>query len=424
MAVPPAGYFMNGNNRPIGPRRTRLQWILTLLFLLAPWFKVDGRSLVRIDIPGQRLYLAGQVLRIEELYLVLLAVLVFILTFLLVTVILGRVWCGWLCPQTTFSDLAQWLARTLGLRVRHNRLQGELWRRALLQPLFLIVALVSSCGLLWYFIPPQVFFARLSAFDLPAPAWITLGLVTLVIYLDLALVRRLVCRDFCPYGRIQTALISPVTLTLHLPPEEQANCIDCGACVRACPMEIDIRQGLQVECISCARCLDACRRVMAGRNRPGLIRYTFGLEGKGIRALLDVRVLLPAAAILALLVVLVVLLGNRPVASLKVAVSHTAPQRRLADGRIGTFFNAWVHNRGRQEATYIIRAMDAASGSPLILKGQTRIKMAAGRNRRLDFILITPRHGAREVRFILEDSSGRQVAGAGARVVADMEKAP
>ncbi|HFQ88902.1 MAG TPA: 4Fe-4S binding protein, partial [Desulfobulbus sp.] len=106
---------MKTSNRLIGPWRTRLQWLLCLLFLLLPWLEMNGNSLVRIDIPGLRLYLFGQVLRIEELYLVLLGILVFVLAFLLVTVVLGRVWCGWLCPQTTLSDLAEGLGRRLGL---------------------------------------------------------------------------------------------------------------------------------------------------------------------------------------------------------------------------------------------------------------------------------------------------------------------
>ncbi len=411
---------MKTSNRLIGPWRTRLQWLLCLLFLLLPWLEMNGNSLVRIDIPGLRLYLFGEVLRIEELYLVLLGILVFVLAFLLVTVVLGRVWCGWLCPQTTLSDLAEGLGRRLGLGIRHNRMQGSRRSRLLLHVAFLAIALLTAATLLWYFIAPRDFWSRLPALDLPAAAWITLALVTLLIYLDLGLVRRLLCRDFCPYGRIQTALVSPVTLTLHLPPGARGDCIDCGACVRACPMEIDIRQGLQVECISCARCLDACRRVMAGRGRAGLIRYTFGLQGRGARALLDVRVLLPAAAVLGLLILLVTLAHNRPVASLKVAVSHTVPQRHLGGDRLGTFFNAWVDNRGQKAATYTIDAADATTGTPLPLKGQVRARLAPGENRRLDFVLVSPAHGSPAVRFTLRDESGRPVATAGARLaVAD-----
>ena len=402
--------------RFIGPWRRRAQWLCTLLYLLLPWIEVNGRSLLRVDIPGLRLYLFGQVLRIEELYLVLLAVLVFILGFLLVTVVLGRVWCGWLCPQTTLSDLAEWTARRCGFTVRHNRLRGSLWRNVLLQGAYMAFALLMASALLWYFIPPRIFFSRLFTLDLHYAAWTTFALTALLVYLDLALVRRLLCRELCPYGRIQTALVSPVTLTLHLPPGEMEHCIDCGGCVRACPMDIDIRQGFQVECISCARCLDACRAVMAGRGRPGLIRYTFGLQGKGARVLLDPRILLPGAVLLILVTVFAFLLGNRPAASIKVAVSHTVAQRMLGNGQVGTFFNAWIRNRGQQEAAYTVLARNATTGSLLPLKGQVHVRLAPGRNQRLDFVLVTPADRSPTIRFVLQDSSGQELATAEARL--------
>src|SRR5210317_2195829 len=96
------------NTKLLGPQRRLFQRTTTLALLLIPWVEIDSRSLLRIDIPGLNLYLFGLVLRIQDLYLVMLATLVFVLGFLLVTVVLGRVWCGWLCPQTTLSDLAEW----------------------------------------------------------------------------------------------------------------------------------------------------------------------------------------------------------------------------------------------------------------------------------------------------------------------------
>ena len=241
----------------LSPWRRRVQWVTTLLILLLPWVQLDGKSLLRIDIPNLSLYLFGQTLRIEELYLVLFFTLAFGLGFLLLTVVLGRVWCGWLCPQTTLGDLAEWMARTIGLKVQHNRLHGTLWRKVALQFIYVLLSFLVAANLLWYFIEPRQFFMRLVAVDLHYAAWITLTLTTLLLYLDLAVVRRLMCSEFCPYGRFQTALVDKSTLTLHLTETELKRCIDCRSCVRACPMEIDIRRGYQVECINCGRCLDA-----------------------------------------------------------------------------------------------------------------------------------------------------------------------
>ena len=394
----------------IGPWRILFQWVSTLLLLLLPWLEIDGKSLLRIDIPGLSLYLFGQVLRIQELYLVLLATLIFVLGFLLVTVVLGRVWCGWLCPQTSLSDVAEWAARRLGLVVKHNRLHGHLASKVLLQGVYLFLAFLVAANLLWYFIPPQLFFARLVALDLHYATWITLVFTGLLVYLDLAMVRRLVCSDFCPYGRIQTSLVDRATLTLHLPSTELERCIECGSCVRTCPMEIDIRQGYQVECTNCGRCLDACRQVMAKRSAPGLIRYTFGLHGEGPAGLLNPRVLLPAAAALVLLVMLGIGLADRPIASLKIAVSHTAAPRLLADNQTATFFNAWINNRGQQAAAYALRAREKASRAPFSLKGQIRAELSAGENRRLDFVLLTPSNESLTVEFVLTDLAGLELS--------------
>jgi len=403
------GFFMKNKNR-IGPWRRLFQWATTLLLLLLPWLEVDGKSLLRIDIPGLNLYLFGQVLRIQELYLVLLATLIFVLGFLLVTVVLGRVWCGWLCPQTTLSDVAEWAARRLGLTVKHNRLHGHLSGKFILQGVYLFLAFLVAANLLWYFITPPLFFIRLVTFDLHYVAWVTFLLTGLLVYFDLAVVRRLMCSDFCPYGRIQTSLVDKATLVLHLPDAELERCIECGSCVRSCPMEIDIRQGYQIECTNCGRCLDACRQVMAKRNEPGLIRYTFGLHGEGAIGLLNPRVLLPAVSILALLVLLCVALVARPSASLKIAVSHTAASRRLTNDQTGTFFNAWINNRSQEAASYTLQAREKKSGAALTLKGQVRAELAAGENRRLDFILVTPANESLTIEFVLADPEGLELS--------------
>lgn len=407
---------MKINAHYIGPRRRLFQWSTTLLLLLLPWLEVGGKSLLRLDIPGQNLYLFGQLLRIQELYLVLLASLIFVLGFVLITVVLGRVWCGWLCPHTTLTDAAEWAARSLGLTVQHNRLHGALWRKVLLQILFLALAFLVACNLLWYFIPPQIFFARLLAFDLHYATWITLVLSGLLVYLDLALVRRMMCREICPYGRIQTALVDKATLSLHLPESELARCIECQACARSCPMEIDIRRAYQVECTNCGNCLDACRKVMSKRDEPGLIRYTFGLHGEGVKGLLNPRVLLPAVAIAGLVITLTVALINRPTATLKVAVSHTVATRQLAEGQSGTFFNAWLNNRSQQAGVYSITARRKKSGAPLPLKGQVRTELKPGENRQLDFVLLTPDNESLTIEFVLSDGAGRELAVSGATI--------
>jgi polyferredoxin len=394
----------------LSPWRRRLQWTTSLLILCLPWIHIDGQSLLRIDIPHLSLYLFGQVLRIEELYLVLFFTLAFGLCFLLLTLVLGRVWCGWLCPQTTLVDLAEWMAQTLGLKLQHNRLRGALWRKIVVQWGYLLLSFLVAANLLWYFIEPRQFFVQLVSFDLHYAAWITLIVTALLLYLDLAVVRRLMCSEFCPYGRFQTALVDKATLTLHLPDSERNRCVECGSCVRACPMEIDIRRGYQVECINCGRCLDSCRQVMSKRGEPGLISYSFGLDNVGARALLNPRTLLLGVTTLVLLTLLTIAVVERPTASLKVSVSHTAAPRLLAEGQQGTFFNAWINNRSQAAAVYRLLARRSDTRESLVIKGQLQAELDPGENRRLDFIVLAPANERLQIEFVLIDSAELELA--------------
>ncbi len=394
----------------LSPYRRKFQWLTSLAILLIPWIQPGGISLLRIDVPTLSLQLFGQVLRIEELFLFLLFCLAFGISFLLITLVSGRVWCGWACPQTTLNDLAEWFAGKMKLRIVGNRLQGGLWRKALAQLFYLALAALVAANLLWYFIAPQRFLAELITAELHTGVMLTFVVLALLIYLDLAFVRRLMCKEFCPYGRIQTSLVDPGTLTLHLPESEQERCIRCNSCVRSCPMEIDIRDGYQVECINCGRCLDACRSVMHKRQQPGLIHYTFGVDNLGPKALLNLRTLLLSLALVVLLTLLGVAIVNRPQATLKIAVSHTAGSRLLKDGQQATFFNAWLNNRTTEHATYRLTAR-GSDGAALTIKGQTTdLKLQGGENRKLDFVLVSP--AVRQptmIEFVLFDQLQREL---------------
>jgi cytochrome c oxidase accessory protein FixG len=388
------------------------------MLLLIPWFKLSGNSLLRIDIPSLTFYCFGQTLRIEELYLVLLFSLVLTFGFLLVTMLLGRVWCGWLCPQTTLTDLAEWFAARLSLRGKGGNHKAGITQKLVLQLVYLLLAFLVSANLLWYFIEPANFFTMLLSGQLHYATWISLMLVALTIYLDLTYLGRLMCRDFCPYGRFQTVLADHSTLALHLPPAELERCIKCNSCVRVCPMGIDIRRGYQVECINCGRCLDACRQVMAKRGQSGLIRYTFGTSGKGAKALFNPRTLLLSLGTLALIVILAFAAYQRPSASLKIALSHSVASRTLKDGNRATFFNAWVNNRSSTKERYHIEAKQTGDGQGLELRGQTnQLELEAGENLRIDFVLVTAVPKSKlEVEFILLNQNNNELAVAEAHI--------
>lgn len=390
----------------IGPRRRSFQWGLTLLILLLPWGHMGQTSLLRIDIPNLSLELFGATLRIEELYLLLFFSLALILFFLLVTLVTGRVWCGWACPQTTLSDLSEWFIGRLKLTTAINKKRGVWWRKCLFHLLLMMLAFLVASNLLWYFIEPRVYFSQLLSGDLHVVAVGALLITAVTVYVDMAFLRRTICRDFCPYGRFQTVLVDPGTLTLQLPDSEKSRCIKCGACVRACPMGIDIRNGYQIECINCGRCLDACRRVMAKRSEPGLIGYYFGANREGWRALLNPRTLLLTCGVATLVALLIFALQTRSAATLTVALSHQVSSRQLPDGTQASFFNAWVKNRTTRAESYQLEALSGRDGSRLQLKGPTgEILLQGGENRRIDFVLVTPAASPPlQVRFVLKQS--------------------
>lgn len=393
--------------RLLGPWRRRWQGIVTLTILLLPFGQINQVGLLRLNFSNLSIEFFGAVLRIEELYLLLIFSLTLILFFLLGTLVSGRVWCGWMCPQTTLGDLYEWLGRRLGLSLTNNRFTGKAWRRLLLHLITLALALLVGSNLLLYFLAPQTFFAQLFTGQLHPVALGTLLLIAAAVYFDLTWLRRAICRDFCPYGRFQTVLIERGTLSLSLPTAEKPRCIQCNSCVRACPMGIDIRQGDQIECINCGRCLDACRQVMAKRGEPGLIGYHFGSVGQSWRALLNFRTLLLAGLAIGLSLLLFVAIHTKSPATLKVSLSHQAASRQLANGDQLNFFNAWVNNRTTKEISCWIEAKDAQSRQNVQLKGQTHdISLKPGENRKLDFILISPANaGSWQVEFYLKNST-------------------
>lgn len=396
----------------LAPRRRLCQSVATLIVLFVPFVRFDGVGLLRIDLQRRRLEAFGTVFPLEDLFLLLLASLALVFLFLLVTLVLGRVWCGWACPQTTLSDLAEWGARRLGLEVTPQGVTGSPAQKALFHLFCLGLGLLVALNLVWYFIPPAEFFSRLGQGHPGMAASVSMLVVGATVYVDLAFVRRLLCREFCPYGRFQATLVDAGTLTLRFDSAEAERCLRCGACVRACPTGIDIRRGYQIECINCGRCLDACRQVMAKRRQPGLIRYAFGTEGRGPGALLNLRVFLLAFIFLGLTTAVLVGALGQEAATLKVRRS-AAPARHLAAGEVASFFTAYVANRSGAPLTVSLGA-ELENGTVVELRGPTtQLEMAVDERRRIDFAVVIP-DGLHEKRLplalALYDTEGNSLA--------------
>ena len=358
-----------------------MQWLSTLLVLGIPFLKAGGESLLRLDAPSRTLLLFGASIRIEEFYLFLLAVLILVFVFLFVTMLFGRVWCGWLCPQTTLGDLAD------RIDALSRAFSGAWLPVALRQLCYLLIACLVACNLVWYFIPPPQFFARLFSGAIGPVAGISLIACSLLVYLDLALVRRSFCRSVCPYGRIQLLAMERGTLTLEFDPESKDACLRCDACVRACPMGIDIRDGLQIECINCGRCLDACRAVMDGRGAKGLIHYTFGRVPPGVSRPLNRRALLLGGVIALLCTLLAGGLAGRKEATLKVQRAANGEVRTLPDGSLINFYSVYLENRATGPASYSLEVAPLPGYRVELIGPVRQLQLAANGNRKVDLVL-------------------------------------
>lgn len=345
----------------ISAKRQLVQAILIAAALLLPFATIAGNPVLRMDIGQRTLFMAGIAVRVDQFYLLLLATLFVTALFLLLTVILGRVWCGWLCPQTIFNDLHELVAK-------HAKKQlPSPVARCIGHLAALLISALISFNLFCWFIPPVSVAERLVQVS-THPVFFTFFIcITLFGYLNLTLVKRSFCRSYCPYGRFQTALMDTGTLNLAFLQETRERCLRCGACVRTCPMKIDIREGFQIECINCGRCIDACRDVMAKRpERAGLIAYRFGeIQGDRVKfgsktiALFTLTMLLGTALCWGLI--------GRSQAAFAVQRVAAVEPRRTPDGFQMQPWRATIGNRSEQPKKFSIRVSpDEAAGVTLL----------------------------------------------------------
>ncbi|MEI6305342.1 MAG: 4Fe-4S dicluster domain-containing protein [Deltaproteobacteria bacterium] len=369
----------------IAPKRALVQWLSTILLIGIPFVRVGGESLLRLDAASRTLFFFGAAIRIEEFYLFLLAILVFLFAFLFVTMVLGRVWCGWFCPQTTMTDLAEFIELTIG-----KRLPASI-ALAVKYMFYLVLSFLVAANLIWYFIPPREFLQRLMSGELGMVAGISLVSMFFLILLDLSMVRRAFCRIVCPYGRLQMMTMDRNTLTLEFNPEVADNCVQCNSCRSVCPMGIDIKEGLQIECINCGRCLDACREVMYYHQAEGLIHYTFGQRSAGGGQPFNGRSLMIGSASLLLLLLLAVAVAKRSEATIKLRQAGTGLVRRMPDGALVNFYNAYIENRSRKSGSYEL-SLEPPDGYRVYLLGPVKnLNLSANDNRRIDFaVKISP----------------------------------
>jgi cytochrome c oxidase accessory protein FixG len=275
--------------------------VLQAFFLLVPWLSWNGHPMARFDLPGRRFTVVGTTFTAEDTIFIVLMLLLAAFGLFLVTSVLGRIWCGWACPQTVF--LEEWVRPIehlvegeRGERIRRD--QGpwtvdRAWRKALKFALFGVAAAGVGFSFASWFNDPLLLWSGRAGVGAEGFAL----LVSTLVFLDFAWFREQFCNYLCPYARFQGALTDEDSLVVAYDAARgeprragkvgpgggslaaragsaRGACIDCKKCVVVCPAGIDIREGFQLECIACARCVDACEDVMGKYDAPSLIRYS------------------------------------------------------------------------------------------------------------------------------------------------------
>ena len=262
-----------------------------------PWITWGDHPMILLDLPHRRLFAFGQIFgATDTIFLVLIGLFLAFSLFIL-TALFGRLWCGYLCPQTVF--LEEWVRR-IEIAIEGERGQrmaldkgpwnlNKIWRKAAKWTAFAALAVVVAMTLASYFTPAPVLWSGQGS----VASYAAVGALSVTMYLDFAWFREQFCNYLCPYARFQGALTDDHSLVITYDEKRgeprhkgggpsHGACIDCNKCVVVCPAGIDIRDGYQLECIACARCIDACESVMAKRETlPSLVQYTTQARTEG-----------------------------------------------------------------------------------------------------------------------------------------------
>jgi cytochrome c oxidase accessory protein FixG len=403
---------------------------LFVLFFGTAWLDWNGRQAVLWDLADSKFHIFGATFWPQDF--ILLSALLIICAFGLfaITVYAGRVWCGYSCPQSTWTWLFMWCEKlTEGDRNQRIKLAAAPWslnklaRRTLKHCLWLAIGVLTGLTFVGYFTPIRPLAQELFTLQLGGVALFWVLFFTAATYINAGLLREAVCLHMCPYARFQSVMFDKDTLAVAYDPRRGesrgprkkgsnphaqglGDCIDCTLCVQVCPTGIDIRDGLQMACIGCAACIDACDNVMDKMGYPrGLIGYKseHSLQG-GTTHWLRPRLLGYAAALVLMIGALVVALQLRPMVSLDV-IKDRGLFRENAQGQIENIYLLKVINKTAQPQRYHLRLLDAEGFE---LHGSTEFSIPAGEMSELPvsvaMLAERPASSSQELAFEIRDS--------------------
>jgi cytochrome c oxidase accessory protein FixG len=364
--------------------RLRILAVIALLGLFygVPWMRWNGRQAVLFDLPARKFFIFGLTLFPQDFYLLTWLLVIAALSLFFFTALAGRLWCGFACPQTVWTEIFVLMERLAeGNRSQQIKLDKARWtthkilRKTSKQILWVVFSAFTGFTFVGYFSPIEGLAAVAAAVHLSSWELFWVAFYGFATYGNAGFLREQVCRYMCPYARFQSAMFDRHTMIISYDaargepraarsrgaaaPPGQGDCIDCTLCVQACPTGIDIRKGLQYECIACAACIDACDAVMVKvGSPPGLVRYSTQAEmdGKAARVVRP-RIMAYATGLLLLVTGFAFAVAHRAPVDLDVLRDRNTLYRELDDGRIENVFSVRIINKDQRAHVFRLSAL-------------------------------------------------------------------
>ncbi|WP_205202039.1 cytochrome c oxidase accessory protein CcoG [Azonexus hydrophilus] len=417
-----------------------LVWLTQAVFYLAPWLTWNDRQAVLFHIVERKFYLFGLVLWPQDVFYLAVLLIVSAYALFLFTAIAGRLFCGYACPQTVYSEIFMWLENRIeGDRSARMKLdQGPLTARKIRlktvkHALWLIISLWSGFTLVAYFTPMQELLAALP-FGLSGWEFFWVFFYAGFMYMQAGFLREQVCKYMCPYARFQGVMFDPDTLVITYDRErgeprgarkkgasgeQLGDCVDCGLCVAVCPTGIDIRNGIQYECIGCGACIDACEPVMDKIGKPrGLIRYTTEnalaqhfTKKDVLSHLARPRIVLYSAVLVLICLATAWSMATRVPLMVDVIRDRSTLSREADDGSIENVYNLKLMNTTESAQRYRL-TVDGLAG--IRLSEEAPIEVRSAENHEVTVVVQVPpesgKSGANPIYFNIQAESDAKIA--------------
>lgn len=368
-------------------------WLLIAVFAAIPWIEVGGNPAIFLDVEHRRFHLLGYTLGLSDLWLLFFVISGLGFGIYAVTAMLGRVWCGWACPQTVYLEhVFRRVDRLIeGDHIARARLDATSWtsgekilKRVGRAVIYLVLCWAVAHIFLAYFVSIPGLYPMITGAPSAHPAaFVTMSVVTGAFFFNFWWFREQLCLIICPYGRLQSALIDDNSVIVGYdtrrgeprgkaaPGVTAGDCVDCRRCVQVCPTGIDIRQGLQMECIACTACIDACDDIMTRLKRPtGLVRYASLSELSGGKT----KLIRPRTILYAILLAIGATVATLSISHVQgAAFKLTRPPKTelftLSDAAIANVFRAKLLNKTDHDLRFYIEAQ--TSPVPITIPNQT-----------------------------------------------------